>query len=664
MSFEKQYRKDNDTIHASEEAKQKVHRSLQDNAASRKKKSTRAPWLRVVAVAACAALVLIGTLSIGGQQDNMPLPSNGDIASAKDYAQIYNEIKNLEQSNGFRDTNGALPEDAGISSESSTGDGAPSPTGGTDDGGKEFSNTNTQVAGIDEADIVKTDGKYIYVLADGTLYIVQAEGKKSKVLGKQKIAVDGNEKSLYPTEMYLVGNRLVLLLNEYEISNYGYYEPDGRMVDCWMPSVGKTYAAIYDIDDAGNIKEISRIGQDGSYQTSRMQNGMLYLISNHHVYEEMDPEKPSTFVPSLYSDGAKETVDAANICIPPMPSSTSYIVISSIDVTNAQRVDDKSILGFTSNVYMSQNNILIAQSDYYENEVGKRQEAPYSVTTYESGSKTTLLRFSIDGGKITQSASGQVPGALLNQFSMDEYNDNIRLVTTVDEMRYEIYLDEKNEWSNYKDISSKQNNALYVLGMDLNVVGKIEGLANDERIYSARFMGDVGYFVTFRQVDPLFAVDLSNPASPKITSELKIPGFSQYLHGYGDGLLFGLGMDADAETGQSGNMKLSMFDVSDAFNVTEKHKLLLSGRYSEALYNHKAIMILPDKNIIAFPVESGYEVYGYGENGFTLKHRLTIEDSYNSRGVWIENELYICSQNSVVVFDALSFNPLTTVRFK
>jgi uncharacterized secreted protein with C-terminal beta-propeller domain len=145
---------------------------------------------------------------------------------------------------------------------------------------------------------------------------------------------------------------------------------------------------------------------------------------------------------------------------------------------------------------------------------------------------------------------------------------------------------------------SKTFNALYVLDADLQVAGSITDLAQDEVIYSARFDGDIGYFVTFRQVDPLFAVDLSNPKAPVVLSALKIPGFSEYLHLWSDGRLFGLGRDADVETGRAGRMKLSMFDTSDPADVTERKTLLLDSDYSAALYNHKAILISRDKNLI------------------------------------------------------------------
>ena len=196
-----------------------------------------------------------------------------------------------------------------------------------------------------------------------------------------------------------------------------------------------------------------------------------------------------------------------------------------------------------------------------------------------------------------------------------------------------------------------------MLDDDLKIIGIISDLAPDEQIYSVRFDGEVGYFVTFRQVDPLFSVDLSNPAAPKIMGELKIPGFSQYLHVYGEDLLFGLGMTADEKTGRTGSLKLSMFDVSNPYDVTEKHQLVLEENYSTALYNHKAILVAKEKDLIAFPVDKGYKVFGYDEmTGFINVGEIETDNwCGDSRGVYIDDYFYVCSDKQIYILDMNNF---------
>ena len=208
-------------------------------------------------------------------------------------------------------------------------------------------------------------------------------------------------------------------------------------------------------------------------------------------------------------------------------------------------------------------------------------------------------------------------------------------------------------------------NALYVLDGELKTVGSIGDLAPGEQVQSVRFDGAVGYIVTFRQVDPLFAVDLSDPMKPTVKSALKIPGFSQYLHVWSDGRLFGLGMDADAETGRTNGMKLSMFDTTDLLDVTEKHTLKLDSSWSNALYNHKAILLSAVRNIIAFPADSGYDIYSYSDaQGFRkLASIASLNWSGDSRGLYIGDFAYVVDASAISVLDMNSFKLLTQLSF-
>ena len=209
-----------------------------------------------------------------------------------------------------------------------------------------------------------------------------------------------------------------------------------------------------------------------------------------------------------------------------------------------------------------------------------------------------------------------------------------------------------------------ESNNVYVLDENLKVTGKIEGLAEEERVYSARFMGNIGYFVTFRQVDPLFSVDFSNPKEPKILGELKISGFSEYLYFYGENLLLGIGYEADENTGRTEGIKLSMFDVSDPANVKEINKMVTEYEFSEALYEHHSVLVSVSKNLIGFTAEDydtnkanrEYVTYSYGdEKGFKERFAVDISPTeengwayYNTRGTYINDTFYLLQHNGNV----------------
>lgn len=278
---------------------------------------------------------------------------------------------------------------------------------------------------------------------------------------------------------------------------------------------------------------------------------------------------------------------------------------------------------------------------------------------------TRITRFALSDGFFELGASAIIDGRLLNQFSLDEYEGYLRVVTTIDSYSYRILTDDDYDVESWQEGETISENALYVLDESLAIHGSIDGLAEDERVYSVRFDGPVGYFVTYRQVDPLFAVDLSDPASPVILSALKIPGFSQYLHVYQEGYLFGLGMAVDEETGYTDGLKLSMFDTSDPLNVDEISTLVLDDSWSEALYNHKAVFISQENDIIGFPVESNYVVYGYSDDeGFYL--RKTISSTYgvyNTRGLFIGDYIYMCSNEGVGIYTLDTLDDVAAITY-
>ena len=555
-------------------------------------------------------------------------------------------------------------------------------------GSDDYSETNAQVKGIDEGDIVKTDGKYLYVLKNRQeIVILTAAGADSEVVSRFDVA-DGDALSYawewldeetansddyelyrnsYAEEIYVLGDTLAVIT---ERSEYGSGTVDG----IWKYE-DRNYTSVdfYDLSDRANPRFVTSEGQDGYYLTSRMKDGRLYLLTRKYVYRWNDykEEDYGSYIPMLYDADGMRVMPVECIFWPETTEDSDYTVISRFTMDGRTMEESASILGAGDTVYMSHDYLYLADTRYFEEARGERTESVYTVTDYVYGNRTEILKLAY-ADAIAVEATGTVDGDLLNQFSMDEYDGYLRVVTTEWNNAYTIYEDKDYGFTNYQYTDSTQTNGLYVFDSGMNLVGALDELAEDERVYSVRFDGTVGYFVTFRQVDPLFTVDLADPANPTIMSTLKIPGFSNYLHPWGDGLLFGLGQNADEETGRTDGMKLSMFDVSDPFAVFERDKTSPDVTYSEGMYNHKAILAAPQKNLIGFPTEHGYLLYTYTtEEGFRLINEVMIENDgdnwwwwdTDSRGLYVGEDIYILTSQFAVVLDMNTGDLLTRVAY-
>ncbi|MCR5681302.1 MAG: beta-propeller domain-containing protein [Clostridiales bacterium] len=557
-------------------------------------------------------------------------------------------------------------------------------------GSDDYSETNAQVQGIDEGDIVKTDGKYLYVLKNRTeIVILKAAGEATEVVSRFSVA-DGDNgyfggiwiddelvkndqldvyKNSWAEEIYVLGDTLAVITDRSEYSS-------GEVNGVWRyEDKNYTNADFYDISDRANPYYVTSEGQDGSYLTSRLKDGKLYLLTRRWVYRWNDytEEDYGSYIPVLYNAEGMRVMPVDRIFWPETSEESDYTVLSRFSMDNRSMEDSASILGAGNTVYMSHDWLYLADTRYYEEAQAERTESVYTVTDYVYGNRTEILKISYADG-FSVEATGTVDGDLLNQFSMDEWDGCLRVVTTEWNNAYTIYEDKEYGFTNYQYKDSKQTNGLYVFDSGMNLIGALDELAESERVYSVRFDGGVGYFVTFRQVDPLFTVDLRDPANPTIMSELKIPGFSNYLHPWGDGLLFGLGQNADEETGRTDGMKLSMFDVSDPFGVFERDKLSLDVSYSEGLYNHKAILAAPQKNLIGFPSSNGYLLYTYTpEEGFRLMNEVTINENAkngwyywwdgDSRGLYVGEDIYILTSQFAVVLDMNTGDLLARVAY-
>lgn len=572
------------------------------------------------------------------------------IKQFKDYKSLYKYFAKASESR-YRYEQLAGAKNAATDDLAATNEAKAKTEGGK--GGEDYSKTNTRTDGVDEADVVKTDGKYIYILKhvyDGIpeIRIIKADkGRMETVSSRFTLERNSDSNEYYYSNIMLEGSTLIVFREGNKKYNeeykYGYFREKSI-----------TELLFYDISNPEKPVLKAKHSQEGSMGHTRMKGGIIYTFSNsysgyYYPLAEVNGIEYDDLIPKV--DG--KTIGIKNIYVPEYSYGDCYMVVTSVDIKNPEKIiDSKVIMDAGYDIYVSYDNI------YFWN------------TEYKSfGEQTKITKYSYKNGIIEPQASASILGALNNDYSLDEYKGNLRFVITKENSGFGI-IPFTERMPNIQ--RSESENALYILDQDLKVVGKIEGLAKGEYIKSARFMGDMAYFVTFRQTDPLFSVDVSDPANPKILGYLKIPGFSEYLHPFGNGLLFGLGQDADEKDGGVRGLKLSMFDISDSGNIKEIAKSIYSdGRYShsDAEYDRKAITIDADKNIIGFSVSAydesrnrnykKYVVYGFDkEKGFYEKFsydfsNISMYYGYYMRGVYIEDYFYIVPTDidKIVSFD-------------
>lgn len=473
--------------------------------------------------------------------------------------------------------------------------GAPTPIAAQAAKSSDYSSTNVQVEGVDEADLIKTDGSYIYQISNGTLTITRAvPAGQMKLMSR----INFNEQNFTPNDFYITDNKLVLIGSSWSQTYLNPQVKQEKSIKGFVPpyhsTTSATSAIIYDCSDKSKLIKTRELDLKGNYLTSRRIGQTLYLICNDYLNYYTDENIP---LPA-YRDSAAGTdyltIPCEKIRYFPDCVYRSYVVTAALQIDQAaQPAQVDTYLGTAENVYASSNNLYIA----IHSAPNRGPVIMDSAVSQQPQSKTEIYRFSLKDQKITYSAKGSVPGDILNQFSMDEYRSFFRIATT-----------------SYKyngDINSSSNNNIYVLDQSLQIKGSIEGIAPGERIYSSRFMGDRIYLVTFRKVDPFFVIDLTDPTKPKILGKLKIPGYSDYLHPYDENHVIGFGKDTVEYKNGNGSsqayyqgMKVAMFDVSNVNNPVEMDKVIIGdrGTDSELLSNHRALLFSREKNLLAFPV--------------------------------------------------------------
>ncbi len=526
----------------------------------------------------------------------------------------------------------------------------------------DYDGTNVQVDGIDEGDIVKTDGEYIYVLSDNVMRILKAAGKNTKLISTTTVTQEYMNAENYYTdyentvEMYVNDDYAAVITEAYMKQSTDPFRHDGTTY---------TILYLYDVTNPASPKLVSKNGQQGSLKTSRMADDSVYIITNSSVEASSEIKVTDTdkYIPHFYQDNVKgklRLAEPSEILMPPDTKCADYVVMSNYSLDKkGSMVDTKVVIGEGSCVYMSEDYLYIADSRWYVNESKPYTVDNYTAVDYADGSSTNILKFEYKKAFKT-CAICDIKGRLLNQFSLDEYDGNLRVVTQRNDTSYTQYTDKKYGFVNYLDRQYNKSTSLYILDKYLDMRGSIENIANGEDVKSVRFDGNVGYFVTYLNTDPLFCANLSNPDKPKIVSQLKIPGFSSYLHPYGDDLLLGIGQT------DNGNVKLSMFDVLDPYNVTEKYVKKDNNRAdSRSMSNHKTMLVLPEMGVIGFPVRGSYLVFNYSDkSGFTFSHEFELENYRDdARGVRIGGFFYIVSTSMTEVVDLETMKPVKHIVY-
>ncbi len=625
--FKEKYTRDNQKITADPAVKKYIKSKLQGEKAAPLKKVPVNAYI-AAALSVCLAVGVIFTAGITAS--NQTQIANGLVTDLT-YDTIYDSVKKAVKDNNnlvqYITDSLVGTTDGSVRNEASE-DAAM----GTDD---KSSSTNNQVEGVDEADRVKNDGKYIYALSNGSIKIIDSNfGKPKKV---SQISVTENDE--WANEFFIKENRVAVIVSSND-------------------SADIVKIKIYNTENKEKPVLIDTVSQSGYALSSRMIGNTVYLLSNYSVYRgELDKTKPETFVPCV----DQKPVEEKDISLINNFSYPTYLVITATDIISAASTASESVLGGAENVYCDEDSLYYTFTKY-----GKMYDGSNTVSA-----NTTIVKLALSGKDITVVADGKVEGVPLNQFSMDEYKGNLRIVTTSEKtIVYDGLLDDFSTSDMARSETVSQTNCLFILDENLETIGKITDLAPSERVYSVRFDGEIGYFVTFRQVDPLFTVDLADPKNPKVLSQLKIPGFSEYLHPFTDGLLFGFGKSA-TENGLVTGLKLSMFNVSDPTNVTEQEVKQIDANWSEASNNHKAIMVDSSKNIIAFAANDDFGkakvyIYGYTKSkGFFEKAQMNIENKWFSgaRFMWIGNYFYVVSESEIYSYSLDLFAPTSTLSF-
>ena len=570
---------------------------------------------------------------------------------AKDYDEIYDLIP----SNADRDKEGLLVYEDAIRDFTTGSDSA---SGGAnkkmekeesvadtsaESTGNSYSSTNKQEEGVDESDTVKTDGKYVYRVWKNKIYIVDIQNKQMKTVST--IQLDTSVSSEV-REIYLDGDKLCVISEERVVSMNNddsdssakeetMVEDEGAkamasaevdyLIDVdevyYMDKKVSTKLSVYNISDRTKPVLEGSVEQDGNYYTSRKVNDVVYVFTNKNLYRIFHKEDVIPYV-----QGKQVEADCIYL---PNERASGELIATSVNMNDPEKVVDQMvIMNSYANIYMGQNAIYLYNTDYSSNQ------------EYTDIAK---FKYDADGFMVGVNATS-VNGSIEDTFAISEKKDNLRVLTT--------------DWS-----KADRVNQLYILDNDMQLLGKIEDIAKGESIYAARYVGDMAYFITYRNTDPLFVADLSNAAKPKLLGEVKISGFSDYLHSYGNDKMLGIGYETDENSMRLG-VKLCMFDVKNP----KKPKVLSSyvmkdADSTSADNNYKCVLVDQKKNMIGFMVEDydakcpyTYKVFSWKKGEFKEVFSRTFKtkgylDMNEVRGMYAGSKFYLVKNSVIISYD-------------
>ncbi|MDD5639347.1 MAG: beta-propeller domain-containing protein [Candidatus Pacebacteria bacterium] len=559
-----------------------------------------------------------------------------------------------------------------------------------------YSSTNNQVLNIDEPDIVKTNGQTIFYKN----YLRQTSNCPSGAMCDAKILVP------------VLGNSQVSIINALPISNLSldskinipsnFYNAGNLLLsNNTLIVFENSKIKGYDVSNTKEPKEKWTIDLDEktTIVNSRLKDGKIYLVT------QSPTNNYKTCPISILKSNNNNLVIPCNDIYHPSFSMEidSNFTAMSINPDDGKISNSLSFLGSSSSqIYVSENNLYVAYS-YSENQLNfylnflkekatdlfpssliskiekisnydisnasKISELQIEINKYYNSldsdenlratnefnnrltdylkthirelEKTAIVKIGLNDFKINN--TGIVPGKLLNQFSLDEYENNLRVAVTIG-----------GTW-NIFGAQTESVNDIYVLNEALNIAGTIKDLGITERIYSVRFIEKRGYLVTFRQTDPFYVLDLSNPASPQVKGQLKIPGYSSYLHPISDNIILGVGEE-------NNKVKLSLFNVASPENPTEISKYNLDEYWTEVNSNHHAFLLDKTHNIFFIPASQGGYIFSYKNNELSLKK--TSKDYNIDRAVYINDYLYMLGDNKVTVFDENTWEKVKELEIK
>lgn len=573
-------------------------------------------------------------------------------------------------------------------------------------GGRDYSKTNVQVADVDEPDIVKNDGRYIYTISGHNLVIIDAyPAERASIVSTTEI-------SDTPRDIFVNGDRLVLFSMGTESSETRPETPDPSVKAVppyYRFSTPVTHAVIYDIRDRAKPGVVKDYSINGDYLDARMIGSLVYLVTQEQIY----PYRDAPVVVPVLREGTKTVIQPDVWYFDNPETQYTFTTITSLDVAGGKEKDAQTyLLGSGNTLYVSEDAIYVSYPRYRPVIYRAQEDLPLrSVATGDSDAGSSIIpadfntlpaqeresileslrkgeedairrqeadqtttvihKIGIGNGAIAYRAKGEVPGTLHNQFSMDEYGGNLRVATTssVSSRRFGQYT----------------YNNVFVLDRNMKTVGELTHIAEQETIYATRFIGDKLYMVTFRRIDPFFVIDLSNPEKPGVLGKLKIPGYSDYLHPYDATHIIGVGKETETSDWggvSTSGVKIALFDVSDVGNprLIDKVQIGDAGSDSAALEDHHAFLFYQAKNLLVIPIRAvtaepvvrgvsspprpqvWYGAYVFGlspETGFTLRGTVQHGSSdtgyyyYGSsasevkRSLYIDNVLYTISAKQV-----------------